>query len=189
MECKEIEELLSEYLEGELPPEVQKEVELHLAKCLSCELLKNQMEELLDACTDLEEEIPFFLQNRLYYIPESQDNIIEMETQRYYMKWIAAVIGTFLLFLNLFYFTNIYPPANKILHSVASELKILAVKTEAIFEKVKESKNVIFPADESDTKTEDAVAVDVDLSGFAGETGVEATRGKGEAPPRKPLVK
>lgn len=144
MECKEVEVLLSEYIENGLPRDVHKKVSRHLEKCLPCGMLKEQMEELMYAFPELEEEAPFFLKNRLYYIPEAQDNIIELESKRNYLKWLAAVIGTFVLFLNLFYFTNILPPANRFLHSIVSEIETIAVKTEALYEKVKESKGVFF---------------------------------------------
>lgn len=159
MECKEIEELISDYIEHELSPEVHEEVSLHLEKCLACSVLKRQVEELMDSFPDLEEEIPFFLKNRLYYIPESQEEkIIEMESKRYYLRWVAAVIGIFVLFLNLFYFTNIYPPANRALHSVVAGIETFAVKTEAIYEKVKESKVLFFLSSEDEESNGDEKA-------------------------------
>ncbi|MCP4157991.1 MAG: hypothetical protein GY757_60345 [bacterium] len=139
MECKEVEELMSDYIENELPQEVHDEITRHIEKCLACEVLKKQVEDLLYSFTDLEEDVPFFLQNRLLYIPESQENIIELESRRYHLKWVAAIIGTVILFLNLFYFTNIFPPANRALHTVVAGIQSIAVKTEAIYEKVKES--------------------------------------------------
>jgi hypothetical protein len=159
MDCKEIEELISEYIEHELSPEIHEEVSLHLEKCLACSVLKRQVEELMGSFPELEEEIPFFLKNRLYYIPESlEEEIIEMESKRYYLRWVAAVIGTFVLFLNLFYFTNIYPPANRALHSVVAGIETFAVKTEAIYEKVKESKALFFlsPGDEESNGDENS---------------------------------
>jgi hypothetical protein len=157
MDCKQVEDLMSEYIEHELSPEVHKEVSLHLEKCLPCGVLKEQVEELMGAFPELEEDVPFFLKNRLYYIPESQeeDNVIEFETGWSYLKWMAAVIGTFVLFLNLFYFTNIYPPANRALHSVVSGIETFVVKTGAVYEKVKESKVLFFlPSDEEENDRE-----------------------------------
>jgi hypothetical protein len=169
MECKKVEDLISEYIENELSREVQREISLHLETCESCRQLKEKMEELMYAFPELEEEVLFFLKNRLYYIPESQDNIIEMESKRYYLKWVAAVIGTFVLCLNLFYFTNIYPPANRMLHEVVSGLETLAVKTEAAYERLKESKilSFLFPREsdsngEEDTKTNKNIDKDKD---------------------------
>ncbi len=155
MECKKVEDLISGYIENELSREVRKEISLHLETCESCRQLKEKMEELMYAFPELEEEVPFFLKNRLYYIPESQDNIIEMESKRYYLKWVAAVIGTFVLCLNLFYFTNIYPPANRMLHEVVSGLETLAVKTEAAYERLKESKILSFLIPRESTDEED----------------------------------
>jgi len=156
MDCKQIEDLMSEYIEHELCPEVHKAVSLHLEKCLPCCVLKEQVEELMGAFPDLEEEVPFFLKNRLYYIPEAdEDNVIEIEVGWSYLKWVAAMIGTFVLFLNLFYFTNIFPPANRALHSVVSGIETLAVKTGAVYEKVKESKILFFlPSNEEERDRE-----------------------------------
>lgn len=144
MDCTHVEDLISGYLENELPPELLKEVSLHLETCVTCRLLKEKVEELMYSFQELEEEVPFFVRNRLYYIPESQRNIIEMENERQYLKWMAAMIGAFALFLNLFYFTNIFPPANRVLHEMVSSIKTLSVKTEAIYEKVKESNTLFF---------------------------------------------
>ncbi|MDQ1353030.1 MAG: zf-HC2 protein [Acidobacteriota bacterium] len=144
MECTHVQDLISGYIENELPRELHKEVSLHLETCENCRLLKEKVEELIYAFPELEEEVPFFVKNRLYYIPESQDNIIEMESDRLYLKWIAAMVGTVVLFLNLFYFTNIVPPANRTLHLMVSGIKTLTVKTEGIYEKVKESNKLFF---------------------------------------------
>jgi len=141
MECKKIEELLSAYIEGELDAAARQEVGQHLDACSQCKELKETMEGLLQSFPELEEEVPFYLKNRLHYIPESQD--LE-EDKHSYIKWAVAVVGTFILFLNLFYFTNIYPPANRTLHGIASNVGTFVVETGAFFEKIKESKDIFF---------------------------------------------
>lgn len=154
MECKKIEELLSEYIENELSPEVHDDVSRHLEKCLSCQVLKEQMEELMFSFPELEEEVPFFLKNRLYYIPESreEEDVIQMESSRGFLRWMAAVLAGLAFCLGLFYTTNIYPPANRALHTAVAGLESVAVKTEAIYERVKESKMLFFlsPRDKGD---------------------------------------
>lgn len=144
MECTYVQDLISGYIENELPRELHKQVSLHLETCENCRLLKEKVEELMYTFPELEEEVPFFVKNRLFYIPESQDNIIEMPNERLYLKWIAAMVGTVVLFLNLFYFTNIVPPANRALHLMVSDIMTLTVKTEGIYEKVKESNKLFF---------------------------------------------
>jgi hypothetical protein len=132
---------------------------LHLEQCGSCSRLKEKVEELMYAFPDLEEEVPFFLKNRLHYIPESQQVIEMPESRFYYLKWVAAAIGTFVLFLNLFYFTNIYPPANRFLHTAVSKIETFTVETGAFFERLKESKNFVvfsFLKGDSDDEDEDA---------------------------------
>jgi len=68
--CKEIESLLSAYLENELSPVESEQIAQHLASCPQCLNLKEKMEELLLKLSDLQEEVPFFLKNRLFNIPE-----------------------------------------------------------------------------------------------------------------------
>ncbi len=168
MECLKVEELISEYIENELPKDVHDEISAHLEGCADCRALKEKVEELIYACPELEEEVPFFLKNRLYYIAEARedDNIIQMDDSRVYLRWIAAAIGGFVLFLNLFYFTNIYPPAQRTLHSMVSGIETLAVKAEGLFQRVKGTQDAIFP--ESDEQAEpdlDKFAPDDKLAG------------------------
>jgi hypothetical protein len=128
------------YIENELPGELHREVSLHLEECNQCRILKGKIEELIYVFPDLEEEVPFFLKNRLYYIPESQTVIEERrESKFFYLKWLAAAIGTFVLFLNLFYFTNIYPPAKRVLHSMVARVKTFTVDTGAFIDEVRAS--------------------------------------------------
>ena len=143
MNCHRVEDLLSMYVENELPQALHQEISLHLEQCSQCQQLKNKMEELLYAFPELQEEVPFFLKNRLYYIPESQQILEERrESKFFYLKWLAAAIGTFVLFLNLFYFTNIYPPAKRVLHSAVAQLKTFTVETGAFIEEVRASDGV-----------------------------------------------
>ncbi|UCH95611.1 MAG: zf-HC2 domain-containing protein [Candidatus Aminicenantes bacterium] len=159
MDCKRVEDLMSMYIENELPKELHREISLHLEQCDQCQQLREKVEELIGVFPELEEEVPFFLKNRLYYIPESQE-IIEKrrESQFYYLKWLAAAIGTVVLFLNLFYFTNIYPPAKRVLHSMMARIKTFTVETGAFIEKVKESDGAaLFSFLKKDADIEDKV--------------------------------
>ncbi|MCP5054698.1 MAG: hypothetical protein GY940_46465 [bacterium] len=156
MKCKNVEELISMYIEGEVPEETDKEISLHLEQCPRCRQLKETVEELLGVFPELEEEVPFFLKNRLYYIPESQEVEELPESRFHYLKWVAAAIGTFVLFLNLFYFTNIYPPAHRFLHTAVSKIQTFTVETGAFFERLKESKSLtVFSLFEGDPDGED----------------------------------
>jgi predicted anti-sigma-YlaC factor YlaD len=140
--CKEIESLLSAYLENELSPAESENVTQHLAACPHCLGLKEKLEELLLKLTDLQEEVPFFLKNRLFNIPEiSEKN--KFAKIIYFPKWLAAAVGTIILFLNLFYFTNIFPSVNHEMHAVVGSIETFVVKTGGWFEKIKESKDLL----------------------------------------------
>jgi len=141
--CREIEGLLSAYLENEISKEEAVNVTEHLGGCAACLAKKEKMEEIIFRLSDLQEEVPFFLKNRLYNIPE----IVEKKTPTkllYFPKWLAAAVGTVILFFNLFYFTNIFPPVNREMHSFVSSIEKFVVKTGGWFEKIKESKELLF---------------------------------------------
>ena len=141
MDCKTIEGLISQYIENDVSEDLYKNITLHLRECPKCRSLKEKMEELIYYSQDLEENVPFYVKNRLYYISERKEEKIK---RNIYLKWIAAAIGTIVLFLNLFYFTNIFPAANRTLHLMVSEIENFAVNTEAFFEKMKESGDNFF---------------------------------------------
>ena len=140
--CKEIESLLSAYLENELSQEESVNISHHLASCPHCLSLKEKMEEILLKLSDLQEEVPFFLKNRLFNIPEISEKK-KFAKIIYFPKWLAAAVGTIILFLNLFYFTNIFPSVNREMHSVVGSIETFVVQTGGWFEKIKESKNLL----------------------------------------------
>jgi predicted anti-sigma-YlaC factor YlaD len=162
--CKEIEALISAYLENELSPSESARVARHLAACPHCLALKEKMEDILLKMSDLQEEVPFFLKNRLYNIP---DISVEKNAAKivFFPKWLAAAVGTVILFLNLFYFTNIFPSVNREMHSMVGSVQTFVVRTGGWFEKIKESKNLFlftfFNKKPSESKAE---KIDADFS-------------------------
>ena len=151
MDCKNFEILVSRYLENEVSRDLYDEISRHLKVCSRCRNLKEKVESNLNVLPELEEDIPFYLKNRLYYIPESEEVMV---SKRVYFKWVAAIVGTIVLFMNLFYFTNIFPSANRTLHLFVSKIEILAVETVAFFEKIKDSKGNLLSVFEKSTKEE-----------------------------------
>jgi predicted anti-sigma-YlaC factor YlaD len=141
--CREIESLLSLYLENDLPKEELENISDHLNGCSECLGKKEKLEEIILKLSNLQEEVPFFLKNRLLNIPDMIEKK-KLVKSLYFPKWLAAAVGTIILFLNLFYFTNIFPPVNREVHSVVSSIEKFIVKTGGWFEKVKESKELLF---------------------------------------------
>lgn len=142
MECSRFEELLSDFIEGGLPESLSREMNGHMAQCLECRILYDDLVAILSTSSQLQEEVPFFLRNRLSYIPESAG---EESEPVFYMKWVAAMIATIILFFNLFYFTNIYPQANRTLHGLVSGIERIAVETEALFSRFKKDQDLKAP--------------------------------------------
>lgn len=141
MECRIVESLISAYLENDLDQEQLARVEIHLHDCPACMLLKIKMEGLISRLSDLEEEIPFFVKNRLYNIPEYIEK--SRSSKIFFPKWVAAVMGSIILFVNLFYFTNLFPPANREIHSLVANVERMVVRTGGWIEKIKESKDFL----------------------------------------------
>jgi hypothetical protein len=141
--CRDIELVLSAYLENELSKEEAASIAEHLGGCPDCSAMKEKMEEVVSRLSDLQEEVPFFLKNRLYNIPEI---VVKRAPVKVFTfpKWLAAAVGTIVLFFNLFYFTNVFPPAHRELHSFVSSMEKIVVKAGGWFEKIKESKEMIF---------------------------------------------
>ena len=140
---RDSESWLSAYLENDLPREAAAEVEAHIGECAACRARKEKMEELLFGLAELQEEVPFFLKNRLYNIPETVEKKGEARVL-HFPQWLAAAIGTIVLFLNLFYFTNVFPAANRQMHALVSSVEKFVVRTGGWFEKVKETQELLF---------------------------------------------
>jgi hypothetical protein len=91
---------------------------------------------------ELQEDVPFCLKNRLFNIPEFSEKE-KVARIAFFPKWLAAAVGTVILFLNLFYFTNIFPQVNREMHALVGSIETLAVKTGGWFETIKESKDLL----------------------------------------------
>ena len=141
MDCKKVEDLISRFIENDVSGNLYKEISLHIKGCDKCRKLKEKIEDLISISSELEEDLPFFLKNRLYNISEPTQSTKKEKIGSRYLKWIAALIGAVVLFLNIFYFTNIYPQANRSLHLVVSKIETFAVQTESFIKKIKNSKN------------------------------------------------
>jgi anti-sigma factor (TIGR02949 family) len=66
--CKSLLRDLSDYVDGELSPELCKELERHLEGCENCQIVVNTLKktiELYRLCTE-DEHIPDDVRNRLY---------------------------------------------------------------------------------------------------------------------------
>jgi len=138
MKCQEFKELLSTYQDNLLSPNQQKEFTTHLNLCKECSELSEEVSNIKAILPELKREVPFFLKNRLYLIGEMTED--KPQKKNYgYVKWIAATIGVAVLFLNIFYFTNIFPIANKTLHSAVAGIESFVVEAEAFIGKIKES--------------------------------------------------
>jgi len=141
MDCNWVEERISGYIENELDPGEMEAIHEHVQSCSACRELLNRLEKVMYLCGDLSEEVPFFLKNRLYNIAEVQPEAEPVLTGRSaaVLKWMAAMVGSIVLLLNLLYFTSIVPPANRFLHLAVSKVQTFVVETSAYVERISES--------------------------------------------------
>lgn len=141
MKCSEVRELISLYIENEVDRHIHERMSEHFRQCAECRRFKETLEEIIDQMSDMEEDVPFFLRNRLLNLPEKME-----KRKRHWLlfpKWAAAAVGTFVLFFNLFYFTNIYPAANRGMHSFVADMGKIIDHTAGFVDKLKESKNLL----------------------------------------------
>jgi len=169
MNCTKFEELLSSYQDNTLSPDQKKQFTNHMEQCPDCAGITDSVEHVKAILPELNQEIPFFLKNRLYLIGETEHDISPVRNYAY-IRWVAATIGTMVLFLNLFYFTNIFPAANKTLHTAVAGIENFMVEAEVFIGRIKESNNVlILKKSETITKTEkkkDTKAKNKTIRGF-----------------------
>ncbi|MCK5222834.1 MAG: zf-HC2 domain-containing protein [Candidatus Aminicenantes bacterium] len=152
MDCNKFEELLSAYQDNSLSPDEKKEFTDHMKLCRDCEAITEEVDHIKAILPELNRDVPFFLKNRLYLIGEADEEQAPVRNYAY-LKWVAAGIGTMVLFLNLFYFTNIFPAANKTLHTAVAGVENFVVEAEAFIGRIKESNNLfIFKKTEVITK-------------------------------------
>ncbi len=129
---------MSDFHENNLGKILSDKLSEHLKGCDKCRNLEEKIFRLKSSLPDLNEEVPFFLKNRLYYIAETEK---KGQIKNYAaLKWLAAMIGVTVLFLNLFYFTNIYPSANKMLHKTVSRIENFIVEAKVFIEQIGGSK-------------------------------------------------
>jgi len=141
MDCKLVEERISNYIENNLSAAEMDAVREHIQSCAGCRDLLEHMEQVLYLCEDLTEDVPFFLKNRLYNIaeiPVPEEPAISNRTVAV-LKWAAAMVGAAVLLLNLLYFTSIVPPANRVLHLAVSKIETFVVEAGAYVERISES--------------------------------------------------
>ncbi len=152
MNCNIFEELLSAYQDNTLDPDQRKEFTAHMDTCPACNEVIEEVDHIKAILPELNEDVPFFLKNRLYLIGEAEEEKTPIRNYAF-LKWVAAGIGTIVLFLNLFYFTNIFPAANKTLHTAVAGVENFVVQAEAFIGRIKESNNLfIFKKTEVITK-------------------------------------
>lgn len=132
--CEEVRDILSSYHDNELSDETAHLVSEHIDKCPTCSKIEEDIFQIKSILPELNEDVPFYLRNRLYFISESSTE--ESEYRYSKLKWVAAMIGAVLLFLNLFYFTNIYPSANRVLHRTVSKIETFVIEAKVFIEQI-----------------------------------------------------
>jgi anti-sigma factor (TIGR02949 family) len=67
-DCKNLLHELSEYVDGELDPELCAELERHLAECPNCRIVVNTLKKTVELYHNLEsgEDLPVEVRQRLY---------------------------------------------------------------------------------------------------------------------------
>jgi len=136
MNCHNIEELLSPYLEKTLPPQDKKIVEQHLKACPHCKELLINLQELTSALTDFPEfETSQDLLGRLESIPQKRKafkvNLDFLNLPAF--QPVMAVASIFLVLFSIYFFhpnrNNINKTINRQIHAGYSTVEKLYAGT------------------------------------------------------------
>jgi anti-sigma factor RsiW len=73
MECREIQEMISAYVDSEVPPEEARQVEEHLGECGKCRAAEKRMRALGVAVARAEGEVPHGFREDLFARMEKED--------------------------------------------------------------------------------------------------------------------
>jgi len=148
MKCEEARELFIELIDNSLPPFMRKDLENHLTACAQCQQLFENYQQLLSELGELKSEPPFWvkikLNNIFLQLPEEKPQRKKNVFQILMNKWVVAVAAMLIVLMNLFYFTNIFPPANRGMRTLLASAEALICKAEGFFEQVKDSGNFIW---------------------------------------------
>ncbi len=128
MECKDIELLVSDYIENNLKKVERKAFEKHLKVCNKCKEFVNEFQDMRYELQELKREVNFIQKNKLYVIFDN--NFDKKDESNYgFLKWVGLAAAIIILFFNLFYFTNIVPTMNKKTHLLVSKIEKTVIKT------------------------------------------------------------
>lgn len=133
MGCKDIEELLSPYLEDELTPQERQAVEKHLSSCPSCrELLSLMKEARISLSTFPELEVSRELVEKLYGVPHKKKRfslVYDFLLRPSFQPVLAA--ATILLTVVSFY--TFHPDRNAINDAIERQFHLGKSKVERLY--------------------------------------------------------
>jgi anti-sigma factor RsiW len=103
MECREIREIISAYVDGEAMPEEARRVEEHLGECAECQAAEKQMRALGAAVARTEGTVPPDFRENLFARLEKEDLLPKRRSIFVYsVRWAAvplAAVAALALFL------------------------------------------------------------------------------------------
>ncbi len=148
MNCDQIRELFLEFYEHQLSEKEEREFRNHLADCSNCQELFDAYQQTVSDLGELKREPPFWVKFRLNNLYLDYQPVKTKRRSKhlniFLNKWVVAVAATLIILVNLFYFTNIFPPANRSLRLAVASVESLLGKAESLFEQVKDSGNFIW---------------------------------------------
>lgn len=135
MQCKDVEELFSSYIEGELSPDEKAAVEAHLNTCRECYLLYSSFQKAAASLAEFPEvEVGSGLMRRLHALPMKKKKFFrpfEIFLKPSFQPILAA--ASILLTLFSFYFFN--PDREEFNRNVSRQVHLGYSKVEQLFAK------------------------------------------------------
>jgi hypothetical protein len=133
MECKQIEELLSPYLEGELAPDENRTVEAHLQTCTDCSELLGLMREAQKSLADFPEiDVSADLLEKLYTLP-AKKSWLRSFSDFLLRPALQPVFTAATIVMIMFSFYYFHPERSQINKSIDRQLHIGYKKIQKIY--------------------------------------------------------
>ncbi len=152
MECKQIEKLLSPYLDNELDPTERQQVEEHLNQCPSCAQLYTALREAVEALSEMPElEISEDMRERLYKIEKKKSKTGFKSRLEFFLRPafqpVMAATAIIMVLLSAYTFhperSQINKAIERQIHIGYSKVSRLVSKAESFTESLKGQKDTI----------------------------------------------
>jgi len=133
IKCEQCLECLSAYVDGELPEDEMKELDIHLNECSACSKELELLKAIVSVCQDLTEELPESFETSLHKrLEEAKEDLQVKKGKVFNLRLISQIAAGFILVITLGVFIRLdlgKVSKNQAAEDSAEKLKIADMNT------------------------------------------------------------